>query len=87
MTSLLEAQKLAHTFRKPQVVQNDRSQGLDSGDQPEMEIQKQAEISLLWALADKLRSYTERQGVPLKERNEQARIFRENPLTEVCWTD
>lgn len=27
LTSLLEAQKLAHTFRKPQVVQNDWSQG------------------------------------------------------------
>lgn len=36
---------------------------------------------------DKLRSYTERQGVPLKERKEKVGIFRENLLTEVGWID
>jgi len=51
-----------------------------------MEIQK-VESSLLWALGDKLRSYSESQGEPLKERNDQARILREKPLTEIGWID
>lgn len=84
MTSLLEAQRLAHTFRKPQVVQNDQSQGRIL--EPEMEIQK-VESSLLWVLGDKLRSYPESQGEPLKERNDQARILREKALTEIGWID